>query len=245
MLFSLQRQFTGLCNRMARAIPHSCALCDARSATRLCPDCKQQFFSARISRCSCCALPLPSAQAETVYCGNCIRQRPAFDATIAVTDYAPPVDQMVLALKFGGKLGIAHLFAELMREAALQKRIDLPTILIAVPLSQQRLAQRGFNQALEIGKPLSRLLSTPLDAKLAQRIRDTSAQALLAPEQRHKNMRQAFAITDRHLKRLRGAHVGIVDDVLTTGATLNELAATLKRSGATRVTNFVFARTLK
>lgn len=179
-------------------------------------------------------------------CGECLQCPPAFDATIAAADYAAPVDQLVLALKFGSRLELAPMFAGMLSDAALHRHsVELPTLLTAVPLGPQRLVERGFNQALEIARPLSRALGVKLDARLVSRLRDTRAQALLHPDERHKNIRKAFLVAGDALDRVRGQHVGMVDDVMTTGETLNELAATLKRFGAARVTNFVFARTLK
>ncbi|MGH8807675.1 MAG: ComF family protein [Noviherbaspirillum sp.] len=173
-----------------------------------------------------------------------MRQAPAFDATIVATDYAAPVDHLVLALKFGNRLELAPLLANMLRDALLHRQQPaLPMQLTAVPLGAQRLVERGFNQALEIAKPLSCALGVRLDARLITRQRDTRAQALLHPDERHKNMRNAFVVPHEALDRVRGQHVGVIDDVMTTGETLNEVAATLKRFGAARVTNLVFART--
>lgn len=177
-------------------------------------------------------------------CGNCLKNPPAFDATIVAVDYAAPVDQLVLALKFGHRLAHASLFAQALRDAVLQaQNLPLPARMTAVPLGSQRLAERGFNQALEIARPLSRALGIGLDPSIAARLRDTRAQTLVHSDERGRNVRQAFIVPDDAIARLRGQHIGVVDDVITTGATLHELAATLKRFGAARVTNFVFART--
>jgi len=113
-----------------------------------------------------------------------------------------------------------------------------------VPLSAQRLQQRGFNQALEIAKPLARLLGLGLQHGLLLRQRDTLPQSL-APdlEQRRRNLRQAFIVPPAAIAQIRGRHIGVVDDVMTTGETLHALAQTLRRHGARRITNFVFART--
>jgi ComF family protein len=171
-------------------------------------------------------------------------QPPAFDATIAATDYVPPFDQLVLALKFGNQLALAALFARMLRDALLQtSQSALPDVLCAMPLSPQRLAERGFNQALEVAKPLARALGIPLAPTLVARVRDTRAQAMLRTEERQRNVRNVFALSPQAQQHLQGRHIGVVDDVITTGATLNELAAVLKRHGAARVTNFVFART--
>jgi len=183
---------------------------------------------------------------STTRCGECLRNNPAFDATIVAADYAAPIDQLVLALKFGGRLSLAPLFARMLHDAV-QKlpHAERPTTLTAVPIGSQRLVERGFNQALEIAKPLSRALEITLDPKLLSRARDTRAQAMLHPDERRQNVRREFIVPADAIDRLRGQHVGLVDDVITTGATLDEIAATLKRFGAARVTNIVFARTLQ
>lgn len=183
----------------------------------------------------------------TPICGVCLQLPPAFDATFVAVNYIPPVDQLVLALKFGGRLALAPLFAYKLRDALLMAQPGenaLPSRLIAVPLSSRRLAERGYNQALEIAKPLSRTLGIPLDPHLLIRHRNTRAQSLLQPDERHINIRNAFTVADDAIAHVQGQHIGIVDDVITTGVTLNEIAATLKHFGASRVTNFVLARTL-
>jgi ComF family protein len=191
-------------------------------------------------------MPLAAAgDADPPRCGACLDQPPAYDATFAAVDYAAPLDQLVIGLKFGSRLALAPLFAGLMRDALLHApQVPLPDLLIPVPLGGERLARRGFNQALEIARPLSRALGIDLQARAALRLRETDAQSTLHPEQRRKNMRGAFSVAPAFVGKLHGLHVGVVDDVMTTGETLNELAATLKRFGAARVTNLVFARTL-
>ena len=165
------------------------------------------------------------------------------------SDYVAPVDQLVLQLKFGAKLALAPFFGGVLRDALIARgsgsaSAALPTFLAPVPLSALRLRQRGFNQALEIARPLSRSLGIPLIAQLAERIRDTRAQAELPLQERLSNVRAAFDLRHQSIDRVPGQHIGIVDDVMTTGTTLNELAKVLKSFGAARVTNLVFARTL-
>lgn len=229
--------------RLAASLPSACALCGDACEDGLCTGCNAQFFRRAQCRCPRCATPVSHADGTQV-CGDCMRNPPSFDATIVATDYAPPVDQLVLALKFGGRLALAPVLARLLHTALLQtSRGALPQLLSAVPLGEQRLAERGFNQALEIARPLSRRVGIRLDRALTVRTRNTAAQSALHPDQRHKNIRHAFVIPSGALERLRGLHVGVIDDVMTTGATLDELAATLKRFGAAKVTNIVFART--
>lgn len=178
-------------------------------------------------------------------CGDCLKQPPAFDATIVAADYAAPVDQLVLALKFGNQLALAPLLGELLLQAlALRPELEHPQFLTAVPLGPQRLSERGFNQALEIARPISRALKVKLMPALLVRQRDTRAQSMLPPDERHTNIRNAFIVPAGAADVVRGAHIGVVDDVITTGETLNEVARTLKRFGARRVTNLAFARPL-
>jgi ComF family protein len=175
-------------------------------------------------------------------CATCQAYPPSYDATIFAVDYAPPLDHLVLQLKFSARLPLAPWFAELLRDAVLARSGQpLPELLCPVPLGASRLVERGFNQALEIARPLSSALGVPLHPRLAVRQLDTRAQSGVSPHERAENIRGAFAIEDPDL--VEGRHVGIVDDVMTSGSTLEELAATFKRYGAARVTNLVFART--
>jgi ComF family protein len=248
-------------------LPASCSLCGANSGDMLCDDCAAQFFGegAAVARCACCANPLPGAVGGSLgdsgagsrsgggsgievgngclqLCGACISEPPAFDLTVVAADYAMPVDQLVLQLKFGHRLALASLLSRLLRDAIAQRPgLVLPSLLCPVPLGPRRLAERGYNQALEIARPLSRSLGVALHPRLASRVLETAAQSSVAPDQRQRNIAGAFAIPDMAL--VQGRHIGVVDDVMTSGRTLNELAATLKRHGAARVTNFVFART--
>jgi ComF family protein len=177
-------------------------------------------------------------------CGACQSHRPAFDATIAAGDYSAPLDQLVLQLKFGGTLALAPWCGRALADAvSAQAGFAMPDVLCPVPLGPQRLAERGFNQALEIARPLARSLGLTLRPALAIRVRETQAQSGVAPAERKKNIRNAFMVAPDALALVRGQHIGVVDDVMTSGATLHEMAAMLKRFGATRVSNLVFART--
>jgi len=244
MLYRLLDWSRHLIRRLPAAIPSSCALCGVSGNAALCDDCHARFLSHHPQRCMQCASPLAFATTQATRCGDCLRDPPAFDATIVVADYAAPIDQLVLALKFGNRLALAPLFAHLMRDAILREpAFAMPSLLAVVPLGEQRLAERGFNQALEIAKPLAQAIAVALAPQLLERTRETLMQAMLPPAERHRNMHHAFVLPAHAGALVRGRHVGMVDDVMTTGATLNEIAATLKRHGAARVTNLVFART--
>jgi ComF family protein len=175
-------------------------------------------------------------------CGRCLAHPPAFDATVTAADYAMPQDQLVLQLKFGGRLALAALFGRTLADAAsAAPGFVRPALLCPVPLGPQRLAERGFNQALEIARALGRRLDIAVAPRLAVRVHDTVAQSLVQPSERRANIAHAFAVPDRAL--VEGRHIGLVDDVMTSGQTLDQLAATFKRHGAARITCLVFART--
>lgn len=243
MLSRLRHWSQSALSFLPAAIPSCCAICGCSPRHSVCDGCRQQFFAQQPHRCRRCGIPLASL--SDLECGDCLKHPPAFDATIVARDYSPPVDQLVLALKFGKRLELASLFSEMLVEAINNRGRDSENIelLTPVPLGARRLTERGFNQALEIAKPLARALGTHLDAKLLLRQRETQAQALLHPDERQRNIRHAFIVAGNAIDLVRDRHIGVVDDVMTTGVTLQEVAATLKRFGARRVTNIVFART--
>jgi ComF family protein len=235
-------------------LPSSCALCGGGCDGVVCAPCRDHFCLPVTNRCGRCANPLPSYPRrrepkfsppddnDSSTCGTCLAYPPSYDATIAAVDYAPPLDQLVLQLKFSARLPLAPWFADMLRDAVLARPgLPLPDLLCPVPLGPSRLTERGFNQALEIARPLAGLLGVALHPRLAVRQLDTRAQSGVSPHERAENIRGAFAIEDPDL--VAGRHVGLVDDVMTSGSTLEELAATFKRFGAARVTNLVFART--
>jgi len=227
-------------------LPSTCALCGDGCDGVVCTPCCSQFAGPRAACCARCANPLPSAigdpSATSLLCNICLSYPPAYDATVAAVDYAAPLDQLVLQLKFAARLPLAPWFAERLRDAVLARRgMALPDVICPVPLGRARLVERGFNQALEIARPLAASLGVALHPKLAERTTETIAQSGVSPAERADNVRGIFGVTEPD--RVAGRHVGLVDDVMTSGHTLNELAATFKRFGAARVTNFVFART--
>jgi ComF family protein len=223
-------------------LPSSCALCGTRCGAPVCAACRLQYLAPGPARCPRCANPVGPRDAGLL-CGACQSHPPAYDATIVAADYAAPLDQLVLQLKFGGALALAPWFGAALAEAAAHASAVLPDLLCPVPLGRARLVERGFNQALEIARPLARTLGLAVQPALAVRMRETAAQSGVAPAERKKNIRNAFMLAPDALLLVRGRHIGVVDDVMTSGATLHEMAAMLKRFGAARVSNFVFART--
>jgi ComF family protein len=226
-------------------LPSVCALCGNGCDDAVCPDCTAAYARLPGVRCGRCGNPLSSPTRDedsACICGTCLAHPPAYDATVAAGDYAIPLDQLALQLKFGARLALAPWCARQVRDAVLARPgLPLPDVLCPVPLGPGRLAERGFNQALEIARPLAALLGVACHPTLLQRTTETAAQSGVAPDARAQNVRGAFAVADP--ERIEGRHVGLVDDVMTSGHTLGELAAVCKRFGAARVTNFVFART--
>ena len=220
------------CSWMAdAALGQACLLCGATSdASPLCVPCRNDL-PALAQGCPVCAMP--GAPDQT--CGTCLRHPPRFDCTMAIWRYAYPADRLVQALKFHGRLALAPLFA---REMA--ARVAPVDAIVPMPLHASRLAERGFNQAAEIARIVAAEQGTKLLIRGAVRIRPTRPQAALPLDARSRNVRGAFACT----LDLAGARIAVVDGVMTTGATLDELAGALKHAGAARVENWVVARTL-
>jgi ComF family protein len=217
-----------------RLLPQDCQLCGAPdSGELLCSACMADLTTLPDEHCPICALPTPSS----TVCGECLRRPPHFDATFASLAYAFPTDQLVQSFKYGHQLALAGLFVKLMGSGAVPKG----DILIPLPLSKERLRERGFNQAVEIAKLLAQQTRIPLDLHACVRTVDTAAQASLPWKERRANVRHAFECTID----LTGKYVVVIDDVMTTGTTLDEFAKTLKYHGAAHVSNWVLARTLK
>jgi ComF family protein len=212
----------------------SCFLCRGAAGDVLCAACDAGLPRLPAPRCPRCALESPLG----AVCGRCLAQPPRYDATIAALGYAFPADTLVHALKFRGELALAPLLGDLLCGLIRpQPRIDH---VVPVPLSRQRLRERGYNQSVELARPLAAAARAPLDVDLCERSRDTPPQIGLPWTERGRNVRGAFRCT----RSLIGATVAVVDDVMTTGATLDEIAATLKAAGALHVVNWVVARTL-
>jgi ComF family protein len=216
-------------------LAQDCLLCLAASGEELlCAACARELpFIA--SGCPRCAAP----GAAVSECGACVADPPHYDASRAAFVYAFPVDALIQSLKYRGQLALAGTFAhEWYRRNGSAGGCDL---IVPLPLHPARLAERGFNQAAEIAKVLSRLSGVAMDARLARRVRNTAAQTMLPWRERATNVRGAFACD----ADLGGLNIAVVDDVMTTGSTLDEFARTLKKNGAARVENWVIARTTR
>jgi ComF family protein len=214
-------------------------VCAQWTRGRLCAACRERFAAPAL-RCARCALPLASAHAA---CGACLRQPPPFDATVCAVDYAFPWSRLLGAFKFQGAVDLAPALAALLAEAVQGRSEPRPQLVLPVPLGSRRLAARGYNQAWELARRVARRLGLDARPDVLQRLLETPPQAELSRAQRLANLRAAFAVAPRHRARLAGLHVALVDDVMTTGATVSEAAAALRRAGAARVDAWVVART--
>jgi ComF family protein len=229
------RGLPSLARRVLDALlPQDCILCAAPSGTRqVCGDCAADLPWLG-ETCPRCALPSPGART----CGRCVAHPPAFDATAACFAYEYPLDRLVQALKYGHRLALSRWFGEVLIE-----RIGAdPSVdrVVAMPLHRARLAERGFNQSLEVARRVALAARLVLDADTVRRVIATAPQVDLPLDARARNVSGAFACAGP----LDGARIAVVDDVMTSGATLDELARTLKAAGAASVVNWVVARTV-
>ena len=219
--------------------PGRCRLCGNRVAGEpgLCQPCRNEA-PWLAEACACCSLPLPASHDDSL-CGRCQKHAPSFDSTTALFHYQPPVDYLIKRLKFAGELGIGPLLAGLLANRLAARETALPELLIPVPLHRSRLQQRGFNQARELARTVAARLEIRTAHRLCRRHRKTEPQSLLSHNARRLNLRNAFTVTTDTLP----AHVAIIDDVMTTGHTANELSRVLKAAGASQVEVWVVART--
>lgn len=226
-----------LLERASERIPSQCAVCGAWPARPVCEACVARFAQP-LQRCDRCALAL---SAPVRRCGACLRKPPALDACLAAVPYAYPWSGLILAWKFGGQSAWSAWFAQLVRSAPwVEPALEQSDLVLSMPLSRQRLRQRGFNQALELARKID---PSRADARLLLRIKDTPAQSTLKRSERLRSVQSAFAVAPLRQAELRGARVLLVDDVMTTGASLNSAAAALHAAGAIHVTGLVLART--
>lgn len=226
--------------RVAGRWPSQCEVCRQWGVDRLCEPCVSRFASPAI-RCARCALRL--GPAADLHCGDCLRVPPPFVRTVCAVDYQFPWDGLVAAFKFHGQPELAAPLAARMAQAISAAGATRPHALLPVPLAAPRLAERGYNQAWELARRLGTTLGLPAWCDVLSRPLDTAHQAELDRAARLRNLRSAFLVEPEQRARVQGAHVALVDDVMTTGATVGQAAAELLRAGAQQVDVWVLART--
>ena len=211
-----------------------CLLCGGRGdVDGLCEGCRNSLPRLTSLHCPVCAIPDPTGEV----CGRCLNKPPHFDRVVAPFMYEFPATVLIQGLKYRGNLACARPLA-----AGLAVALDeepYPDLIIPMPLARARLADRGFNQAMEISQRLAADFGLDIAVDICRRTRESAPQTVLPWKQRATNVRNAFACD----VDVSGKSVAVVDDVLTTGATLNELALTLKRRGAREVIGWIAART--
>ena len=215
-------------------LPAACLFCGAgRAHNGICSGCLRDLPGRGQPRCPICAIDTPAGEV----CGSCLRRRPAFDCVRTASSYAFPMDAAIQRLKYTPDPTLIAPLAALLAELAASE--PRPDLLVPMPASRNQLRSRGFNQAVELARPSARALGLKLGLDAVARLRDGQPQASLPWDERAANVRGAFSCA----ADLSGLRVTIVDDVMTTGATLEELARTLKRAGAGEVGAWVLART--
>lgn len=218
--------------------PHRCALCgrSGQDDLDLCVGCEADL-PVNDNVCEHCAEPLPRELSQPALCGACLKQPPVFDACVAPFLYRFPTDRMIQGLKYRGDLVYGRILGQLLARH-LARRRTRPELIIPVPLGSKRYRERGFNQARELALPICKTLGLTLRGDLLIRHRETREQAVLDRNERLKNTQHAFALT----APLSARHLAIVDDVVTTGSTVNEISKVLRAAGAEWIEVWAVAR---
>lgn len=218
--------------------PPTCILCGDRGqppALDLCPGCADDLPRNR-HPCRQCATPLDSNTHEV--CPDCMTRGRPFARSVAPYVYAYPLDHLVRTFKYDGVLAYGRVLGTLLAGHLAHAGEPLPELLLPVPLHVSRHRERGFNQTIELARHVGSLLDVRMDPWLCERVRATGDQTELSARQRRKNVRRAFALP----RRLRATHVALLDDVMTTGSTVAEMATQLVRGGVKRVEVWAVAR---
>lgn len=217
-------------------VRQDCVLCDAADVHTLCTPCAAALPRASHA-CPVCATPNQSG--VSVMCGACVAAPPAIDAALAAFQYQFPLDRLVQSFKFSANLALVDFFAEALAARLRTQCVPLHGVtLLALPLANRRLATRGFNQSALLADALGKRLGLPVAHSAMLRIRETPPQSGLSRQARLKNIHGAFDCA----VSLAGQHIALIDDVMTTGATLSEAARVLKKAGAAKVEAWVLAR---
>ncbi len=230
-----------LSDRIAAMLPSQCAVCHDWTDQRICTDCVAAY-ARHVPRCRSCAIEVP---ASVTTCGACVKEPAPFGRCIAAVDHDGPWRHLVASMKFRAGLDLIAPLGQRMLLALNDACAPPVDLILPTPLALARLKERGYNQAWELARWLAARLGLAARADLVLRVRDTPHQLGLDPAQRHANVRGAFVVEPTKARELNGRRVAVVDDVMTTGATLAELARCLRRSGVADVQAWVLARTPK
>ena len=225
-------------------VPTNCLLCETQvdSGSKVCPACLEALPYNYHPTCHRCALPLEDP--KNTLCGQCQQHPPAWDFALSTFSYTHPIDKLIQSMKFHDKLDVAYLLGTLMhnfiKSHYLIHKRKLPELLIPVPLHRTRLRERGFNQAIELARPLSQHFAISINKHACQRTVATKPQSDLNMHDRARNLRQAF-----QADVIPVSHVAIIDDVMTTGHTIEEVSKSLRFAGVKQIDVWVCARAQK
>ena len=205
-----------------------------------CPHCTTKLVFIRSPLCSLCGTPFISGGDHL--CGDCLAGHHAFDLARSLCQYRPPLSELILALKFHGQLTAITTFNTLLTRSPLVDAFAVPDIILPVPLHDSRLRERGFNQAQMIASGCFPHWKNRIALNVLIRHRSTTPQSLLSGTERRRNLRDVFSLVEPD--RVAGARVLLVDDVYTTGSTVNACSKVLRKAGAERIEVFTLARSL-
>lgn len=217
--------------------PHACLNCGKNSERpiAICHKCEQQLpFNS--PSCLQCASPLE--QTRSSLCGQCQKNKPAFHTSLIPFRYQPPIQQWIINFKFNNDLVQGRALADLFCETLARKKLILPEVLIPVPLHPSRIRQRGYNQALLMATTISKKTGIPVDNELVRKVKKTLPQHELDQLSRLSNLNKAFKLAAQCNYR----HIAIVDDVVTTTATVNEISCLLAKQGVEKIQVWALAR---
>ncbi len=236
------RHWTKRLWRVAQAvIPRLCLNCDThwlKPGAVFCDSCITTLPLTPQNRCDCCGINLP----RSGLCGNCLQKPPYFDQILAPYRYDTPISDLILRYKYQKRPELAAALSQSIIQFVAQQNSQ-PDLLIPVPLHPRRLRERGFNQSYELARHIGKALSIPVHKHAVERVIDTPPQAGLSKKERRRNIRHAFEVS---APLTEYSHIALVDDVVTTGSTVNALARLLKqKSSATQVSVYAIARTTK
>lgn len=219
-------------------LPFHCILCSSLTNRQqeICEPCYRELpWIAQ--HCERCASPLTT---NAFSCGHCLNRKLYYDCTHALFQYQKPISSLLLALKFKHTLSHARILGELLAESIQKRAKPTPDFLVPVPLHPKRIQERGFNQALELGRPVSKMLRIPILFEGIERINPTSAQSSLPAKNRKANVKRAFAVQ----RNFKGARIAVLDDIVTTGDTVNEFCRILKQNDASSIEIWCIARSI-
>lgn len=226
---------------LARWIPSRCAVCQHWPSYGLCESC-YKLYQKDVKRCQTCAIELPTDSTGPL-CGHCLNNTFAFDSTVAAVSYREPWAQMIRDFKFHQHTEKTQTIARLMQFKIQAQQAPLPDLMAPIPNASNRIRERGYNQAWEITKALGRLLQIPSIPDILIRHKEEASQTQRSKKERLTALKNAFEPNAKKASKIHEKHVALIDDVMTTGATVEAAARSLKKAGAHQVSVWVFART--